>query len=146
MKSASTGGSGRPRAREERAGGLDLLVLDEAVDEHAAGVVALGQVRLPRQEHLGFDVDQERGDEDELGLPVEIDLRLALEVAEIVAGDRGDGDVVDVDLLLADEEEEQVQRPLEDVEADLVAVARLGRGGGTGRPRPARSRGRVRAC
>ena len=108
---------------EEGAGGLDLLVLDEAVDQDPARVLVLGQVGLARQEHLGLDVDQERGDEQELGLAVEVDLRLAVEVVEVVAGDGGDGDVVDVDLLLADEEEEEVERAFEDVQADLVAVA-----------------------
>ena len=46
-----------------------------------------------------------------------------------LCSERGDGDVVDVDLLLADEEEKQVERPLEDVEPDLIAVPVPGRGG-----------------
>jgi hypothetical protein len=112
---------------EERAGGLDLLELEEPVDERPPGVLILGQVLLAGQEDLGLDVDEEGGDEQELGLPVEIDPLLAVEVLQVIPGDRGDGDVVDVDLLLPDEEEEQVERALEDPEPDLVAFRRLGR-------------------
>ena len=61
-----------------------------------------------------------------ISLAVEVDLGLPLEVAEIVPGDGGDGDVVDVDLLLADEEEQEVERAFEDVQADLVALEGLG--------------------
>jgi hypothetical protein len=67
-------------------------------------------------------INKEGGDEQEFGLAVEVDLVLAVEIVQVVAGDGGDGDVVDVDLLLPDEEEEEVQRALEDLEPDLVAV------------------------
>src|SRR5512143_2926666 len=61
---------------EDRAGGPDLLVLEEPVDEDPPGVLGLGEIGLAGQQHLRFDVDEERGDEDELGLAVEVDLGL----------------------------------------------------------------------
>ncbi len=65
---------------EQGAGGLDLLVLEEPVDQDLPGVLLLGQVLLPGEEHLGLDVDQEGCDEQELGLPVQVDLLLPVEV------------------------------------------------------------------
>jgi len=41
-------------------------------------------------------------------------------VFQVLAGDPGDGDVVDVDLLLADQVEQQVERPLVGLELNVV--------------------------
>ena len=114
------------RSREQAA--LTFWYSRSRLTSSPPGVLLLGQVLLPGQEHLGLDVDEEGGDEQELGLPVEVDLLLPVEVLQVVPGDGGDGDVVDLDLLLPDEEEEQVQGAFEDLEPDLVAFRRFGRG------------------
>jgi hypothetical protein len=51
----SISGARPPPCPAAGAGGLDLLVFDEPVDEEAARVLALGEVRLHGQEHLGLD-------------------------------------------------------------------------------------------
>jgi hypothetical protein len=101
--------------------GLDLLVIHQAVHELLARVhVGLDRL-LARQQDLGLDIDEERGHQEELGLAVEVDPLLPSEVFEVLAGDDRDGDVLDVDLLLLDQEEEQVERAFEHFEPDLVA-------------------------
>ena len=46
------------------------------------------------------------------------------DVAEVLLGDEGDRDVVDVQLVLANQVQEQVERPLEGIELDLIGVRR----------------------
>ena len=97
---------------EHLGGGFEALVLEEALDEFAAWVfgVCSGDVGwVAGQESLGLDVDEERGHVDELAGGVYVGLLELVGVLEELAGDAGDGDIVDVDVLLADEIEEQVE-------------------------------------
>ena len=55
----------------------------------------------------------------ELGADVEVHFARLIEVAQILRGDGGDGDVADVDLLLANEVEQQVERPVIAVEVNV---------------------------
>ena len=64
------------------------------------------------QQHARLDVDQGGGHVDELGAQLDVQLESALHVLEILLRDGGNGDVVDVDLLLADQVEQQVERPI----------------------------------
>ncbi len=57
-------------------------------------------------------MDQRRGHVNEFGAQLDIQLHGALHVFQVLLRDGGDGDVVDVDLLLADEIEQQVQRTI----------------------------------
>ena len=84
--------------------------------DRLALVVELG----PGQQHLRFDPDQDRGHVDEVGDAVEVDLFEHAHVGEVLVSDAGDGDVVDVQLIAADEEQEQVERPLEVLKLDAV--------------------------
>ena len=53
-----------------------------------------------------------------------------LDVLVILVGDVGDGDVLDVDLLLSDEEQQQFQRPAVYIKVDFVCGVGLGHNGG----------------
>jgi hypothetical protein len=65
-------------------------------------------------------VDEERGHVDVVGRDLEVELLHRVEVERVLLGDQDDGDVVDVDLVLLDEMQQQVERPVERREADLV--------------------------
>ena len=104
--------------------GLDALDGQEMVEIALPELdVRIGDL-LPRQEGLGLEIDQDGGHQQEFGLAVDGDERTVLQIDQIFPGDDGDGDVVDLDLLFLDEKEEQIQRPLEDGQLDLVALAR----------------------
>ena len=55
-------------------------------------------------------MDQRGRHVDELGAQIDIHLPRLLHVLEILRGDFGDGDVADVDLLLANQIQKQVER------------------------------------
>ena len=74
-----------------------------------------------RQEHLRLDVDERRGHHEELAREVDVELLHQLERLEILARELGDGNVVDVDLVLADEVQEEIHRPVEDGQPHVVA-------------------------
>jgi chromosome condensin MukBEF ATPase and DNA-binding subunit MukB len=64
-------------------------------------------------------VDQGRRHVDELRAQIDIHLARLLHVSEVLRRDGGDGDVLDVDLLLADQVQQQVQRPLILLQMDI---------------------------
>ena len=112
---------------EHLGGGLEALVLEETLDQFAArvfGVAADDVAGIARKEGLRLDVDQERGHVDELAGGVDVDLLEVLGVVEKLAGDAGDGNVVDVDVLLADEVEQKIERAVVDL-ADGDGEGRL---------------------
>ena len=96
-------------------GVLEALVLEEAIDQFLARVLFRGDLverRVAREQHSGLDVDERRGHVDELGAQFDVELEGPLHVLQVLGGDGGDGDVVDVDLLLADQVQQQIKRPL----------------------------------
>ena len=88
----------------EKLGGIfEFFVFQEAVDEFVARILFFGsQQRINWEQHFGFDVDQGSGHVDEVGGDVYVELFELVEVIEILLSDFGDGDIVDVHLLLAD--------------------------------------------
>src|ERR1019366_2855985 len=96
--------------------GFELFVLEQAVDEFVARVFQRvgGSERIARQQHLRLDVNQHRSHVNELGGDVHVEVANALDIGEVLRGDPGDGNVVDVDVLLADQVEQQVERALVD--------------------------------
>ena len=87
-------------------GASETLVLQEAVDELAAGVflgVQFFEFGVTRQQHPALDMDEGGRHVDELGGELNVELGGPLDVFEVLLGDAGDGNVVDVDLLLTDE-------------------------------------------
>ncbi len=104
---------------EEHLGGcLETLVLEEAFYELAAGVfgVACEHVgRVAGEQRLRLDVDQQRGHVDELAGGVDVGLLELVGVVKKLRRDAGDGDVVDVDVLLANKVEQKVERAVVDL-------------------------------
>ena len=64
-------------------------------------------------------MDQGRGHEDELRADIEIHLARLIEISQILRSDGGDRDVADVDLLLADQIQQQIERPVVVIEMDV---------------------------
>ena len=126
---AGSGGSSRatrvPRLRaflQRRGGILELAVLEELLDQFAArvGLGILVDVRIGRQQHPALDLHQRRGHDQEVAGELDVELVETLEMLEELVGDRRDGDVENVHLVLLDEVEEQVERAVEGVERDGV--------------------------
>ena len=69
-------------------------------------------------------MDQRRGHHQELTCHVEVEVLHQRDVAEVLLGDERDRDVVDVQLVLANQVQEQVERPLEGIELDLIGIGR----------------------
>ena len=89
-------------------------------------MVFFGGQGIGREKHSGFDVDERGGHVDEFGGDVDVlDFEL-VEVVEILGGDFGDLDVVDVHFLLFDEVEQEVERTFVDGDVDAVGSGRFG--------------------
>src|SRR5215471_3468728 len=97
--------------------GFELLMLQQAVDQFGPRIILLlcACHRIARQEHLRFDMYQHGGHVDELGRNVHVEFANLLDIREILRGDLRNRDVVDIDVLLADEIEQQIQRSLVDI-------------------------------
>src|SRR5208282_4571819 len=124
--------------------GFELFVLEQTVNELVARVFlrVRGSQRIARQQHLRLDVNQHRSHVDELGGHVHVELADALDVSEILRGDFGDGNVVDVNVLLADQVEQQVKRAFVDFaerdgEREVAGIVLRGLGSRNGRSRAA---------
>src|SRR6185437_3469796 len=98
-------------------GGLELLVLDQPVHQFRARVFLRfrGDGRIARQQHLRLDVNQDRGHVDELGRNINVQFSEAFYVGQILRSDLRDGDVVNVDVLLADEIEQEIEWAFVDI-------------------------------
>ena len=114
---------------------LVLTVLDEAPHELVARVFLRRAVRQDgaRKDHLRLDVDEKRLDVEKLGGDLEVELLHEDEVLVVLAADVRDRDVAKIHLVLADEVEQQVQRPLELGHLDRVGLHEV-RAGGDGNP------------
>jgi hypothetical protein len=127
----------------EHAGGLLVaLELQQPLHQGLARVLlglALRLGGIHGDEHLGLDVDEGGRHDHEVPRHVQVQLPHQVQVLHVLARDGGDGDVVDVDLVLANEVQQQVQRPLEEREMDARGV--VGQRG----LREVRGRGRLRA-
>ena len=65
-------------------------------------------------------MDQRRRHVDEVGGNVDIELFELVQVIEILLGDLGDGNVVDVHLLLANQIEQKIERPFVHRQIDAI--------------------------
>jgi segregation and condensation protein A len=72
---------------------------------------------VARQQRSRFDVDQRRRHHQELSGDVEVQLLHQIDVLDVLRGDKRDGNVVDVDLVLLDQMQQQVERTLEVLQA-----------------------------
>ena len=110
---------------ERGSGGLELLVCDQALDEHFAqgvsieacelvivAVVVLNRTRsFIGNERGGLDVEERRRHEQEVACNVEVERFEALHFLEVLLGHLGDGYSPDVDLLAGNKLEQQIERP-----------------------------------
>ena len=96
---------------QELRGVFELFVFEQAVHQLVARVLLLrSRERIGRKKHLRFDVDQRRRHVDEVSRDVDIQLFELVEIIEILLGDLGDGNIVNVHLLLADQIEQEIER------------------------------------
>ena len=84
-------------------------------------VVAL---RRARQHHARFDFRQRRGHQQVFRRQYHVHFFHQVEVGEVLLGDEGNGDIEDVDVLLADEVDEQIERAAEGIEQDAQGIGR----------------------
>ena len=112
---------GQPVAQP--AGGLlGAPVLGEPARELLRGLlgVELGELGfLVREERPRLQLEQRRDEDEELAARLEVELLLLGEPLEERDDDAREVDVPQVELLLEDEREQQVERPLERVEVEL---------------------------
>jgi tetratricopeptide (TPR) repeat protein len=91
------------------------LEINPARSKYGRGVTffASGDLRVPREQALRFDVDQGRRHIGELGTQVDIEFSGPVHVVEVLAGDLGHRQVRDVDIVGADQGEQQIERAFE---------------------------------
>src|SRR5260370_9787025 len=90
-------------------------MFEQALYQLVARIVLIRRrVRIARQQHLALDVNQQRCHVDELGRNVYIQLFQVLDISEVLRRNLRDGDVVDVDVLFADQFQEQIERTVKD--------------------------------
>ena len=145
-KGTATGEAAFPfgEAAVEGTGGIaETLIREELADEVGTRVVGLagqggegvGLLLTARghgrtgHEHLALNFHQCGGHDQELAGEFDIDAVDAGEGGKILAGELGDGDVGDLDFVLADEVQEEVEGTVKGIEMDMDVVERHGAGG-----------------
>ncbi len=107
-------------------GKLDAFVLDQP--PHQFGARVLGRLArfglFHRQQHAALDLDQHRRHQQVLGGQFEIALADLLDVGEVLLRDLRHRDVEDIEVLLADQVQQQVERSFERLEEDLERIGR----------------------
>ena len=78
----------------------------------------------PRQQHARLDLGQHRGHHQVLGRQFQAQVLHQVDVLHVLVGDVGDRDVEDVQVLAADQIQQQVERPLEGIEEHLQRIRR----------------------
>src|SRR6185369_9637418 len=107
-----------------------LLILEQAPHQLAARILPRLLIAA-RQQQLRLDAQQARRHLEVIGRLVDAE---GSDTNQKLLGDVGDGDVVDVELLFANEREEQIERARERLELhDECIVGNLGRGVAVGR-------------
>jgi len=104
---------------------LEFFVFEELADQFEARVaeVVLFLARFglaAGQEHGGLDFHEGGGHDEEFAGEVDVELLEHIDILEVLVGDGGDGDVLDVHLGAADEVEEQVEGAVVDVDANAI--------------------------
>jgi len=97
-------------------------MLEQLVHQLLPGIVfrvVFLQLRIARQQHTRLDVDQRGCHVDKLGAEVEIQLPRFVHVFEVLRGYGRDRDIFDIDLLLAYEVEQKIQRTLIPFQVDV---------------------------
>src|SRR5207244_10005206 len=77
-------------------------------------------VVAPWQQTAGLQLDERRGDQQELGRRLEVEALHALDLRAERVDDARQRDLPEIDLFLQDQMEQEVEGPLEDRRRDLV--------------------------
>src|ERR1700728_1284224 len=87
-------------------------MLQQSVDQFIPRIVLLlrGRQRIARQQQLRLDMNQHCGHINKLGRNVHVQLANLLHIRQILRRNLGDRNVVNIDVLLADQVQQQVQR------------------------------------
>src|SRR5665647_2017647 len=105
------------------------LLLEEDVEEALGGLVGVEVLQLLLdillQKQARFHLEQRR----ELRGRVEVELAAVRKLQDVLGDDARDAHLPDVDLVLEDQRDEQVERPVEHVEVELERDGRRGDGG-----------------
>ena len=97
----------------------ELLVLQQAADKLLPRVFQLPlHLVAPRQHLLRLDLDQQAGHRQEVAHGVDVQLLQHRQILEILVGDRRDGNIGDLHLVLPHQVEQQVQRTAEHVQVN----------------------------
>ena len=107
-----------PELRQDRQplrGELDLLVFQQSAHQFGARVVGFLACSpgAGQQQHARLDLDQHRGHQQVFAGELEVASRTLLDIAEVLAREVGHRDVEDVEVLLADQIQQQVERAFE---------------------------------
>ena len=103
-----------------------LLVLEQAAHQLGSrvfGFFALGHT-LGRQEHARLDFNQHGRHQQVLGGELQVLCADLVDITQVLARDRGHGDVEDVEVLLANQVEQQVQWAFKRLEKHLQRIRR----------------------
>ncbi|MCY1408423.1 hypothetical protein D9M71_237430 [compost metagenome] len=104
---------------------LEALVLLQATDEFGARVVLLRlDLGRTRQQHARLDLGEHRGHHQVFGGQLQANAFHQLDVPHVLTGDFRHRDVEDIDVLLADQVQQQVQRPFKRFQEYLQRVRR----------------------
>ena len=111
---------------QARSGQLHLLVLQQAAHQFGARVLhlfALGDL-FRWQQHARLDLDQHGGHQQVFGCQFQVARAYLVDVDQVLARHAEHGNVEDVEVLLADQVEQQVQRAFKGVQKDFQRVGR----------------------
>ena len=109
---------------QQLGGGLEPLMLEQPADERLARILFRIFLRRigPRQQHPRLDVNERGRHDEELAGHVEVQFLHQVEVVEILLRDQRDRNVVDIHLVLLDQVQQQIERPLEIEQANRIVL------------------------
>ena len=103
---------------------LEFLVFDQLPDQVPARIVLIGvllrRLLVDRQQAAALQVDQIRRHHDKLTCNVDIQFLESLEIFEILPRDALERDFMNVDLIAFDQEQQQIERSLENFQLNFV--------------------------
>jgi len=103
---------------------LELLVFDQLPDQLPARVVFVGiffrRLLVGRQKAAAFPVNEIGRHDEKFAGQIDIQFREGLKILEVLVRNALERDIVNVDLVALDQVKEEIKRPLENLEPDLV--------------------------
>ncbi len=104
---------------------LEAFVFLQPADQLCARIVFVFEVEArPRQQHARLDLGEQRGHHEILGGEFPLQRGHQLDVLHVLAGDLGDFDVEDVEVLAADQIQQQIERTFERLEKYFERIGR----------------------